>query len=208
LVRGPARTVKLRFAVCVKAAAVPVNVTVDVVVVGVGGALRVVVCAVPGVRLRVKGVAVTPPASPPTATDTVPVKELIEFAVTVTGALGPPPASVSEVGETLREKSGGVVTATETVVLWLRLPEVPVSVSVAVAADAVEAAVRVMFCAAPGVRIRAEGCAVTPAGRPAMVRVMVPVKLFIEAAETASCWAGPPGMRVTVDGVAEREKSA
>jgi len=57
----------------------------------------------------------------------------------------------------------------------------------AVAAAASEPAVRVVLCAAPGVRIRADGCAVTPVGRPAMVRVIVPVKPFMEFAVMESC---------------------
>jgi hypothetical protein len=57
-----------------------------------------------------------------------------------------PVISLSEVGERLREKSGGgaeIVKATVTV--WVSIPETPVSVMVADPAAAVEATVSVMF---------------------------------------------------------------
>ena len=61
----------------------------------------------------------------------------------------------------------------------MRLLDVPVNVTVELAVGAVSAAVRVMLCAAPGVRVRVEGVASTPAGRFVMATATVPVKDLI-----------------------------
>ncbi len=70
-------------------------------------------CAVPGARVRVEGVAVTPAGRPVMATLTVPAKELIGLAVMLTGDPVAPAVMESEVGERARVKSGGE--------RWLRL---------------------------------------------------------------------------------------
>jgi hypothetical protein len=59
------------------------------------------------------------------------------------------------------------VTATEAV--CVRLPDVPVSVTVDDPAAVPAGAVRVSVAAVPGVSVRGDGCAVTPAGKPAIV---------------------------------------
>ena len=99
--------------------------------------------------MKVLGDAVTPIGRPVIATETEPVKELSAVARAFTCEPAWPPVRVSEVGEMLREKSGGGAIAemvAATVVEWLRAPEVPVSVRVTLAAAAVEAATSVMFC--------------------------------------------------------------
>lgn len=56
--------------------------------------------------MRVDGLAVTPEGSPAIETEMVPLKELSEVAVTVMALLVVPALSVSEPGDTAREKSG------------------------------------------------------------------------------------------------------
>jgi hypothetical protein len=170
---------------------VPVNVTAGVAAAAVIAAVSVVVCAVPGVRFKVEGFAVTPVGSPVIATATVPVKELTAVAVTVTGEPVAPAVRVRDVGDAVSVKSGGgggvVTMVAVTVVEWLRAPEVPVRVSVALPAAVVGAAVIVTFCALPGVRVSDAGCAVTPAGRPVMATVTVPVNPLAGVAFTLTC---------------------
>ncbi len=84
----------------------PVNVTVGVDTAAVVPAISVVVCAVPGLKVSVVGLAVTPPGSPPIATETVPLKEFTAVARTLTGGPVVPAAIVSDVGDTVSEKSG------------------------------------------------------------------------------------------------------
>ena len=76
------------------------NVMVDGPATAADDAASVVVCAVPGVRLKVAGVAVTPAGRPVMATATVPVNPLIAVAVTLAGDPAAPGAMVSEVGDT------------------------------------------------------------------------------------------------------------
>jgi hypothetical protein len=61
--------------------------------------------------------------------------------------------SVNEVGDKPSEKSPGAAAEimTASVAEWLRVPDVPVSVTVALPAAAVETAVSVTFCAVPGI---------------------------------------------------------
>ena len=82
---------------------VPVKVMVGAVVRTLAPATSVMVCGVPGTRLTVAGVAVTPAGSPDTETETVPLNEFSEFASTEIGAPVPPLMMVVEVGVTLSE---------------------------------------------------------------------------------------------------------
>ena len=59
-----------------------------------------------GVSVSVDGLAVTPEGSPEIDTETVPVKEFINVAVTVRALLVVPAFRLSEAGETASEKSG------------------------------------------------------------------------------------------------------
>ena len=81
-------------------------------------------------------------------------------------------------GEAESEKSGvaAAFTVNETVVVWLSVPEVPVTVTVAVPVVAVELAVKVITLV-PVVGFVPK-LAVTPAGRPEAASVTEPVKPF------------------------------
>ena len=63
------------------------------------------------------------------------------------------------------------------------LPEVPVNVTVDVAATALSAAVNVVLCATPGARLNVVGFAVTPAGSPMIATVTVPANELTAAAD-------------------------
>jgi hypothetical protein len=66
-----------------------------------GAAVSVVLCAIPGVRLRVAGFAVIPPRSPDILTDTVPLKELTAFTVTLTDEPAAPASMVNNDGDSV-----------------------------------------------------------------------------------------------------------
>ena len=111
-------------------------------------AVRITFCALPEVRLRVAGLAVTPLGRPVIATATVPEKPLIALAVTLTAEPVAPAVRASDVGARVREKLGvgaTVETVSATLAVWLRSPKVPVKVGVALPAAAEDAAVRVTF---------------------------------------------------------------
>jgi hypothetical protein len=143
------------------------------------------------------------------ATATVPVNELIDAAVALTGKPAAPPTIVNVVGDKVSEKSGGsAVMVAATVAEWLSAPDVPIRVNVALPAAALAAAVTVTLCAAPGVRVSVAGCAVTPAGSPVIATVTVPAKPLAAAAFTLIACPVPPGTSVMFAGVAATEKSA
>ena len=72
---------------------------------------------------------------------------------------------------------------------------------------AVDAAVSVTFCEAPGVRVRVAGLAVTPVGRPVMATETVPVKALSAVAVTCTAEPVAPAVRLSDVGVTESEKS-
>ena len=79
-------------------------------------------------------------------------------------------------GDAVSAKLGGAATVKLTVAVLLRLPEVPVMVTVAVPKVAEAPAVRVSF---PGwVVVALLNDAVTPVGKPDAARVTVPLKPF------------------------------
>jgi len=206
----PACTVRAREAALVRLPEVPVKVTVDCDETVPVAAVNVVFCAVPGTRFKVAGFAVTPDGSPVMATATVPVKEFAGVALTLMGEPAAPATRVSEVGATESVKLGVVARAVRVsaaLVVWLKVPEVPVKVSVADPGLADEEAVSVKLCGVPGVSVRVEGVAVTPAGKPLRLRVTGLLKLFVDEAVTLACCPAPPMERVKLAGVAEREKS-
>ena len=90
---------------------------------------------------------------------------------------------------------------------WVRLPEVPVNCTVAVALAADEDAAKLMGCDAPASSVSDEGVAVTPAGRPLMVMATVPVKPLMAVTESVTDCALPPAVRLTLEPVVLREKS-
>src|SRR6185312_689667 len=103
-------------------------------------------------------------------------------------------------------RAGAMVSAE--VALWLRVPEVPVTVMLAVPAGAEEDTERLNSPSEPDVRFRLEGVAVTPSGREPSVTATFPLKSFVPEATTLSSCAAPPGATVMVDGPAWSEKSA
>jgi hypothetical protein len=188
---GGAETVNATVAEWLRAPDVPVTVTVALRAAAVEAAVSVTFCAVPGTSVGVTGLAVTPAGSPVMVTATVPLKEFNAVAKTLTFEPVAPATIASEVGDTVSEKSGGggggAETVNATVAEWLRAPEVPVSVTVALPATVVEAAVSVTFCAVPGVNVSVAGFAVTPVGSPLAATVTIPVKPFAGTASTPIC---------------------
>jgi hypothetical protein len=207
---GGAETVTATVAEWLRAPDVPVKVTVALPAAAEGAAVRVTFCAVPGVNESVAGLAVTPEGSPVIATETLPLKEFAAVARTLTFEPAAPATRVSDVGDTVSEKSGGgggVETVTVTVVEWLRSPDVPVKVTVALPAAAAEAAVRVTFCAVPGVNESVAGLAVTPVGSSVIATATIPAKPLAGTAFTLIICPWPPAAIATVAGVAVSEKS-
>jgi hypothetical protein len=119
--------------------------------------------------------AVTPLGRPDAARLTLPVKPFNLPTVIVLEPLNPC-ASVRLAGAVVRLKSGGGATVKDTVAVWLRLPDVPVIVTVAAPVVALLLAVRVnvlLLVAGFGLND-----AVTPPGSPDAARLTLPVNPF------------------------------
>jgi hypothetical protein len=173
-------------------------------------AVMVTFCGVPGVRLNVEGLAVTPAGSPLMAIATVPVNLLTAPALTVTVEPAAPAVRLNDVGETAKVKSGVAAAAAmvrATFAEWLSVPEVLVKVSVAFPAAVEEAAVRVTCCAVPGVRVSIAGLAVTPAGSPLSVTATRLEKPLTALAVTEIGTPVAPAVRLNDAGAAVRVKS-
>jgi ABC-type sugar transport system substrate-binding protein len=94
------------------------------------------------------------------------------------------------------------------VAVWVREPDVPVNVIVGVADGVAMGAVNVVVaegCA--GVRVRVDGLAVTPEGRPEMETETEPLKELIALAVTVMALLVVPALRVSEPGETAREKS-
>ena len=206
-----AETVRANGAEWLSVPEVAVKVTAALPAAALELAVSVTFCAVPGVKVSFDRLAVTPEGSSVMDTATVPLKELIAVARTLSWEPALPAVRASDEGEMLSEKSvagGAAAMVAATVAEWLSVPEVPVRVMVELPAAAVAAAVISTVCAAPGVKVNFAGFAVTPAGRPEIVTATVPVKPFCEAALTLIVCAWPPGVSAIVAGVEDSEKSA
>ena len=95
----------------------------------------------------------------------------------------------------------GACTVRARAAVWLRLPDVPVNVTLAAfVADAESNAVSVVLCGVPGVTVNVAGVAVTPAGRPAIATTTVPLKALTAVAVTLTWDPAPPDERVSVVG--------
>jgi hypothetical protein len=169
-----ALTVRVIVVVCVKLPDVPVMVTVAVPVVAVPLAVKVTVLLVvvlPGLKD-----AVTPLGSPDADKLTLPLKPLVGLTVTVLLALLP---WVTETlaGDAESVKFGAAFTVSVTVVVWLRLPEVPVIVTVAFPVVAVALAVSVKLLVP--VVLAGLKLAVTPAGNPDADRLTLLLKPLV-----------------------------
>ena len=141
---------------------------------------------------------------------TVPLKEFTAVARTLTFEPDVPATRVRDVGDTVRENSGGGDAAemvSATVAEWLRVPDVPVKVTVGLPGAASEAAVSVTFCAVPGVNESVAGLAVTPEGSPVIATATVPLKEFTAVARTLTCEPDVPATRVRDVGDTVRENS-
>jgi hypothetical protein len=116
--------------------------------------------------------AVTPVGNPETLKVTLPEKLFSAAMVNVSVTLLPWP-TVSDVAEAARVKLGGGITVSETVVVCVSDPEMPVTVSVTglvVAAEFVSVSVIVLLAVAG----LGEKLAVTPAGKPETLKVTLP----------------------------------
>lgn len=157
--------------VLVSAPDIPVTVMVTVPVVAVLLALSVNVL-VP-VVLAGLNAAVTPVGKPEADKATVPLKPLSGFTVMALEPL-PPCAIVSELGDAESVKFGGGLTVRESVVELVRLPAVPVTVTVAGPVAAVLLAVSVNMLV-PVVPVGLND-AVTPEGKPEADRLTLLLK--------------------------------
>src|SRR5712691_3549200 len=162
--RAGALTVRLTVVVWLKVPEVPVMVTVDVPVIAV-------LLAVSVMMLPAKD-EVTPLGRPEAAKATLPMKPFRFVTVMVLVPLAPC-ITVRLVGEADRLKFGtraGALTVRLTVVVWLKVPEVPVMVTVDVPVIAEVLAASVMMLPAKD--------EVTPLGRPEAAKATLPVKPF------------------------------
>ena len=109
-------------------------------------------------------------------------------------------------------KGAAAVTTSEKVFEWLMEPLVPITVIVLVptAADGDAASWNAVPVPDPVMTSaeRLPGVVVTAAGRPEMVRLIVPVNPFAGVALITWPWLTPCGWRLTVACSNEREKSA
>jgi hypothetical protein len=90
----------------------------------------------------------------------------------------------------------------------VRAPDVPVNVAVDEPMAVPAGAVSVSVAAVPGVSMRDDGCAVTPAGRPAIATCTLDENPLWAAASTETVPAVPSAVKVNVPGVTLSEKSA
>jgi len=171
---GVAFTVRLTLVVCVRLPEVPVMVTVEVPRVAVALAVSVsLLVVVPGFGLNA---AVTPLGKPVADIVTLLVKPFRRVIVTVLVPATPPCAMVTLVGEAASEKFGEGLTVRLTVVVCVKLPDVPVIVTVAAPVVAVALAVNVkVLDVVAGFGLKA---AVTPVGKPDAAMVTLPLKPF------------------------------
>jgi hypothetical protein len=101
--------------------------------------------------------------------------------------------------------AGSTTTVTEAV--WLSAPEVATNCTVDVLAAADDDAARATCWGVPGMRVKLDGVAVTPAGRPLTKTVIVPENPLRAVAERLTgCWL--PAVTLRLERLAEIEKSA
>ena len=147
--------------------------------------------------------AVTPAGDPAADKLTLPLKPLRSVTETMLVPLAPC-VMVTLLGDADREKSGEALTVKLTVVEWVRLPLVPVMVTVAVPVAAVLLAVnvsRLVFVVLAGVNV-----AVTPDGNPDADKFTLPLNPF-KSVSVIVLLLLEPCVTVTAVGEAESEKS-
>lgn len=164
---------RLIVVVIVRLPEVPVTVTVDVVSAAELAAVNVSVLAL--VVLAGLKAAVTPVGRPEALRATVPLNPYSGFTVMTLVAVAAG-ATLTLVGDAERVNVGGPVTVSVSLTALVRLPEVPVMVTLAEATAALLAAVNVtvLFVAV----LAGEKLAVTPVGSPDAVSATVPLKPF------------------------------
>ncbi|MBV8114389.1 MAG: hypothetical protein JO300_06575 [Silvibacterium sp.] len=91
---------------CVVLPDAPINVTVAAPAAALAAAVRVTLCATPGVSVNANGVAVMPAGKLLKVTLTMLLKPFSGVAIRETDSPGPPAVMVSADGETLRMKPG------------------------------------------------------------------------------------------------------
>jgi len=152
---------------------VPVTVTVDVPFAAVEPAVKVsVLLVVAGLGTKL---AVTPLGKPEADNVTLPLK-LLDGVIVIALVPVVPCTIVKLLGLAERTKVGDALTVSAIVVVSVKLPDVPVTVTVAapVLADALAVKVNMVLDVA-GFELKA---AVTPLGNPDAEKVTLPVKPF------------------------------
>jgi hypothetical protein len=174
---GAAVTTRLVVAEWLKAPLVPVTVRVDVA----AGVVVLVVTVIVEVPLAVTVVglklAEAPVGNPLALSVTTPVNPFRAPIVTVY-VVELPALTVWEAGDAEREKSGADATTRLEVAECVRLPLVPVIVSVEVPVGVVPVVVTVIVEVPLVVTVAGEKLALAPVGRPLALSVTVPVNPF------------------------------
>jgi hypothetical protein len=202
-------TVSPRLAVWVREPDVPVNTTFALPACALLPAVSVMLCAVPGVSVNDVGFAVTPAGKPLSATPTVPLKPFSALADNCTGCPAAPIVTLKDCGLTASEKSAaGATTVSASEALCVRLPDVPVNVTVADTGAVPLAAVRLKVAAVPGVSVSEDGWAVTPGGKPERATDTLEENPFAAVANTDTVEAVPFAVRLKLAGFTLSEKSA
>ena len=168
---------------------VPVTVIVAVPALAAAPAVRVRFWAAPGASVSIEGLAVAPDGNPLTDRFTSPVNPFSASAVIETDFPALPAVRLRLAGTTVSEKSGAgaaALTVSAMGAVWVRMPDVPVTVIGVISPAAEAAAVRIRFWGAPGVSVRLEGFAVTPDGKPVTDTLTLPVNPFSAFAVTAT----------------------
>lgn len=150
--------------------------------------------------------AVTPLCIPDAAKFTLPLKPLCGVIVIVLFPLAPPGVRTTEAGEAERVKfpTDTVSTVRLIVVVFISVPDVPVTVTVTVPVAAVLPAVRVSVLEeVAGFGVNA---AVTPVGKPDADRVTLPLKPFCGVIAIVVVIPLPPCVIVRLPGEGERVK--
>lgn len=191
---------RLIAAVCVRLPDVPVIVIVTVPVAAVALAAKVsVLVAVAGLGLKE---AVTPLGNPDAESVTLPVKPFIGvMAIALVPWL--PCTRLNALGAADNVKPGAAVTVTLIAAFCVRLPEVPVVITVTVPVAAVVPAIKVSVLAvAAGLGLKE---AVTPLGNPDAENATLPLKPF-DGVMVIVLVALLPGVMATLFGEVESVK--
>jgi len=209
-VGGAAAIVTAMVAVWVRLPDVPVSVIAAMPALALVPAISVRFWAVPGASVRTDGLPATPEDNPLRETLTLPVNPFSAFAVTETDFPVLPAVRLRFAGATVREKSGVAAAAAivkAIIAEWVRLPDFPVSVIVAVPALALVPALSVRFLPVPGVSVSIAGLAITPVGSPDKETLTLPVNPFSALAVIETDFPMLPAVRLRLAGATVSEKS-